>query len=115
MAQRGIPFGQRPGAAREAPRRPRVLSVREAVDLANRALEHGVSLIWVEGEVSNLVLARSGHAYFTLKDQNAALPCAMWATSLRRLRFRLDEGQRLRVLGRMGRSEERRVREEWQV
>ncbi|HLT40944.1 MAG TPA: exodeoxyribonuclease VII large subunit [Enhygromyxa sp.] len=102
MAQRGIPFGQRPGAAREAPRRPRVLSVREAVDLANRALEHGVSLIWVEGEVSNLVLARSGHAYFTLKDQNAALPCAMWATSLRRLRFRLDEGQRLRVLGRMG-------------
>lgn len=102
MAQRGIPFGQRPGAAREAPRRPRVLSVREAVELANRALEHGVSLIWVEGEVSNLVLARSGHAYFTLKDRNAALPCAMWATSLRRLRFRLDEGQRLRVLGRMG-------------
>jgi exodeoxyribonuclease VII large subunit len=102
MAQRGIPFGQRPGAAREAPRRPRVLSVREAVELANRALEHGVALIWVEGEVSNLVLARSGHAYFTLKDQNAALPCAMWATSLRRLRFRLDEGQRLRVLGRMG-------------
>ena len=86
LPRRGIPFGQRPGAAREAPRRPRVLSVREAVELANRALEHGVSLIWVEGEVSNLVLARSGHAYFTLKDRNAALPCAMWATSLRRLR-----------------------------
>jgi exodeoxyribonuclease VII large subunit len=102
MAQRGIPFGQRPGAGREAPRRPRVLSVREAVELANRALEQGVSLIWVEGEVSNLVLARSGHAYFTLKDQNAALPCAMWATSLRRVRFRIEEGQRLRVLGRMG-------------
>lgn len=102
MAQRGIPFGQRPGAAREAPRRPRVLSVREAVELANRALEHGVSLIWVEGEVSNLVLARSGHAYFTLKDQSSALPCAMWATSLRQLRFRLEEGQRLRVCGRMG-------------
>ncbi len=102
MTQRGIPFGQRPGAGRQAPRRPRALSVREAVELANRALEQGVAVIWVEGEVSNLVLARSGHAYFTLKDHNAALPCAMWSTSLRRLRFRLEEGQRLRVLGRMG-------------
>jgi exodeoxyribonuclease VII large subunit len=102
MTQRGIPFGQRPGAPRQAQRRPRTLSVREAVELANRALEQGVAVIWVEGEVSNLVLARSGHAYFTLKDHNAALPCAMWSTSLRRLRFRLEEGQRLRVLGRMG-------------
>jgi len=79
-----------------------VLSVREAVELANRALEQGVALIWVEGEISNLILARSGHAYFTLKDHDAALPCAMWSASLRRLRFRLEEGQRLRVFGRMG-------------
>jgi exodeoxyribonuclease VII large subunit len=113
MTQRGIPFGQRPGAPRrpEGPgdrygqgpsQRPRALSVREALELANRALEQGVAAIWVEGEISNLVMARSGHAYFTLKDHSAALPCAMWATSLRRLRFRLDEGQRLRVFGRMG-------------
>ncbi|PRQ04312.1 Exodeoxyribonuclease 7 large subunit [Enhygromyxa salina] len=107
MAQRGIPFGRRPpggqgGDGRQAPKRPRVLSVREAVELANRVLERGVPAIWVEGEVSNLVLARSGHAYFTLKDGAAALPSAMWASSVRRLRFRLEEGQRLRMFGRMG-------------
>ena len=115
MAQRGIPFGKRPpggqpgqpaggghGHGRPPPQRPRVLSVREAVELANRVLEQGIPTLWVEGEVSNLVMARSGHAYFTLKDNAAALPLAMWASSVRRLRFRLEEGQRLRVFGRMG-------------
>lgn len=107
MAQRGIPFGQRPGGGqnpgdRRGPPRPRVLSVREAVELAHRALERGTPAVWVEGEVSNLSLPRSGHAYFTLKDGRAALPAAMWASSVRRLRFRLEEGQRLRAFGRMG-------------
>ncbi len=102
MAQRGIPFGRPPGAGREAPPRPRVSSVREAVELANRAVERGVPPLWIEGEVSNLVVARSGHAYFTLKDDSAALPTAMWSSAVRRLRFRLEEGQRLRVFGRMG-------------
>lgn len=104
MAQRGIPFGRKPGSGpgREGPARPRVLSVREAVELANVALERGVAALWIEGEISNLIVARSGHAYFTLKDGAAALPAAMWASSVRRLRFRLEEGQRLRVFGRMG-------------
>ena len=78
------------------------MTVYEAVSAANRALEESFSSIWVEGEISNLRLAGSGHAYFTLKDERAALPCAMWRSSLQRLRFRLEEGQRLRVGGRMG-------------
>ncbi|MCB1742385.1 MAG: exodeoxyribonuclease VII large subunit [Gammaproteobacteria bacterium] len=81
--------------------RPPIHSVRQAIELANRALERAFPSMWIEGEVSNLVLPRSGHAYFTLKDASAALPTAMWATSVRRLRFRLEEGQRLRVFGRM--------------
>lgn len=34
--------------------------------------------LWVEGEVSNLRRAESGHWYFTLKDEGAELPCVMW-------------------------------------
>src|SRR5690606_7185385 len=104
MAQRGIPFGRKPGSGpgREGPARPRVLSVREAVELANVARERGVAARWIAGEIRNLIVARSGHAYVTLKDGAAALPAAMWASSVRRLRFRLEEGQRLRVFGRMG-------------
>ena len=36
--------------------------------------------VWVEGEVSNFSRAASGHCYFTLKDERAALNCVMWRT-----------------------------------
>ncbi len=112
VSGRGIPFDrrppQRPGIptgvepARDSPARPRVLTVRAVVELANRTLEQALPGLWVEGELSNLVLARSGHAYFTLTDAAAALPCTLWSTNLKRVRFRLEEGQHLRVFGRVG-------------
>lgn len=84
------------------PARPAVWTVGQVVRGANRALEQRFSMLWVEGEVSNLKLAGSGHAFFTLKDDAAALPVAMWRSSVERLRFRLRDGQVLRVQGRLG-------------
>lgn len=78
------------------------MSVTEAVRAANRLLEHHLANIWVEGEVSSLKVAASGHAFFTLKDDEAALSAAMWRPSLQRLRFELEEGMRLRAFGRLG-------------
>ncbi len=40
---------------------------------ARTALEQGVGTIWVQGEVSDLTQAPSGHLYFTLKDENSQL------------------------------------------
>ncbi len=40
--------------------------------------------VWVQGEVSNFKIASSGHAYFTLKDGNAQLPCVMWKPHVQR-------------------------------
>ncbi len=40
--------------------------------------------LWVQGEVSNFKIASSGHAYFTLKDGNAQLPCVMWKPQVAR-------------------------------
>ena len=37
--------------------------------------------VWVEGEISNLRQAASGHWYFTLKDSQAQLKCVMWRSS----------------------------------
>jgi exodeoxyribonuclease VII large subunit len=34
--------------------------------------------LWLEGEVSNLTRASSGHLYFTLKDESAQVRCVMW-------------------------------------
>ncbi|MEQ1560701.1 MAG: exodeoxyribonuclease VII large subunit [Methyloglobulus sp.] len=45
--------------------------------------EHFVS-IRVEGEMSNLSIPASGHCYFTLKDANAQVRCAMFRSQQRR-------------------------------
>ncbi len=81
---------------------PTVWTVSQIVRGANRALEQRFGMLWVEGELSNLKLAASGHAFFTLKDGSASLPVAMWRSAVERLRFRLTDGQALRVQGRLG-------------
>jgi exodeoxyribonuclease VII large subunit len=81
---------------------PRALTVGQLVRAAHAALDARFGQVWVEGEVSNLKLGSNGHAYFTLKDDEAALPVAMWRSAVERLRFRLADGQCLRVCGRVG-------------
>ena len=34
--------------------------------------------IWVQGEITNLALPPSGHCYFSLRDSNASIKCAMF-------------------------------------
>jgi exodeoxyribonuclease VII large subunit len=55
----------------------------------------------VSGEVSNYTRARSGHLYFTLKDETSQLKCVMWRTSAERLRFPLQDGDAVVVHGRV--------------
>jgi exodeoxyribonuclease VII large subunit len=53
----------------------------------------------VEGEVSQPTFARSGHIYFTLKDDIAQLACVIWRSTAERLRLQLEHGQLLTVGG----------------
>lgn len=55
----------------------------------------------VSGEVSNFSQARSGHLYFTLKDDAAQLKCVMWRTAAQRLRFQPQDGDAVVVRGRL--------------
>ncbi|MDF9392011.1 MULTISPECIES: exodeoxyribonuclease VII large subunit [Methylococcus] len=48
--------------------------------------------IWVEGEISNLATPASGHLYFTLKDAEAQVRCAMFRSSGRVLGFKPANG-----------------------
>ncbi|MCB9437934.1 MAG: exodeoxyribonuclease VII large subunit [Anaerolineales bacterium] len=57
--------------------------------------------IWVEGEVSNLTRAPSGHIYFTLKDANAQLKAVIWKSSADRLRFVPRQGDLVLANGRI--------------
>ena len=60
-----------------------------------------LSGIAVRGEISNYKLYPSGHHYFTLKDEGAALKCVMFKSSAQRLRFRPENGMRIIAMGKV--------------
>ncbi|MCF0145139.1 MAG: exodeoxyribonuclease VII large subunit [Eubacterium sp.] len=55
--------------------------------------------ISVSGEVSNLTYHRSGHIYFTMKDETAGLSCVMWAGDRSGLGFRMQDGDKVVASG----------------
>ena len=55
----------------------------------------------VLGEISNYKLYPSGHHYFTLKDEGAALKCVMFKGNATRLRFRPENGIRVIAMGKI--------------
>jgi exodeoxyribonuclease VII large subunit len=72
-----------------------ILTVTELNRLARNALEREFPLLWVAGEVSNLTRAPSGHLYFTLKDAEAQIRCAMFRSRAQTLPWRLENGQQV--------------------
>jgi exodeoxyribonuclease VII large subunit len=78
------------------------LSVAAAVKLVATVLDRSIGVLWIEGECASLSRPASGHLYFTLKDDGAQLQAVLWRSDARRLRFRLEEGQRLLCRGRLG-------------
>ncbi len=77
----------------------RVFSVADLIAEVNKLLGQGFSSIRVEGEITNATTSGRGHCYFTLKDDNAALDCVMWAGKAGRLKFRLEDGLAVLALG----------------
>lgn len=55
----------------------------------------------VRGEISNYKVYPSGHHYFTLKDDGAALKCVMFRGSAMKLRFRPDNGMQIIAMGKI--------------
>ena len=55
----------------------------------------------VRGEISNYKVYPSGHHYFTLKDEGAALKCVMFKGNAMRLRFRPDNGVKVIAMGKI--------------
>ena len=70
-------------------------------------IEERFHLVYVEGEMSNLRRPGSGHWYFTLKDDNAQLRCAMFAGRNRALGFQPRDGAQVLVRGRVSLYEAR--------
>jgi len=77
----------------------RVYSVSEVTSLVKEVLESSLPLFWVEGEISNFTHHRSGHMYFSLKDEKSKLPAVMFKFKNQALRFVPKDGLKVVAWG----------------
>jgi exodeoxyribonuclease VII large subunit len=76
-------------------------SVSELTERIKHSLETGFVEVALHGEVANVTRARSGHVYFTVRDDLASIRAVMWKNDSRRLAFELTDGLAVRSLGRV--------------
>jgi exodeoxyribonuclease VII large subunit len=84
--------GRGADAREEGGERRRVWSVSELSARIRGELESTFAEIWVEGEVSNGRVWNTGHLYFTLKDARAQIKGVMFRSTLRYLKFKVEDG-----------------------
>ncbi len=77
--------------------RQAVISVAELNRLARSAIERGVPLVWVAGEISNFKRYDSGHCYFTLKDEAAQVDAVMFRHKAQYLDWQPENGMQVEV------------------
>jgi len=73
--------------------RTKIYTVSQVNSIIKEILENNLpSRLAIAGQITNWSIARSGHAYFDLKDENALLPCVCWRSKLDRLKFEPENG-----------------------
>ena len=97
VQQKGLDFGGE--ANSPGPPKRRALTVTGLTERLAGVLETEFFDVWVEGEVSNLTMASSGHWYFSLKDERAQIRAVVWKTATRLIKFRPRDGMKVVVRG----------------
>lgn len=64
--------------------------------------DRNLSSVWVQGEVSRMTRARSGHWYFTIKDAHAQLSCVMFRSAASLVSIDVSPGAEILVHGKIG-------------
>jgi len=78
-----------------------ILTVSQVTREIRNLLEGTYPKVWIEGEISNLRVVHSGHAYFTLKDASSQLRSVMFRSSWRQLPFTPEAGMHVVAQGRL--------------
>ncbi|MDP5291723.1 exodeoxyribonuclease VII large subunit [Oceanimonas sp. CHS3-5] len=68
---------------------------------ARLLLEGDMGAVWLTGEISNLAMPASGHWYFSLKDNQSQLRCAMFRGNNRSVGFRPKNGDQVLIFGKV--------------
>ena len=77
----------------------KVFTVAELTRQIRGALETKFGAVWVQGEISNYRPQPSGHRYFTLKDQRAAISCVIFRNTLPPTAPPIADGAQVQVYG----------------
>lgn len=82
---------------------PQILSITQVNEYIRSKMDQDAVLnsVAVKGEISNYKMYPSGHHYFTLKDDSAALKCVMFKGNAMRLRFRPENGMKVIAMGKI--------------
>lgn len=83
----------------EDERRPDTVS--EVNERVKSVLERSFKSVWLEGEITDFVEARSGHWYFTLRDDSAQMKAACYRGANIRIQFKPFDGLQVRVTGKI--------------
>jgi len=71
----------------------KIYTVSQVNTLIKTVLENSLpGRLTITGEITDWKLHHSGHCYFSLKDENALLPCVMWKSSFSKVKFRPENG-----------------------
>ena len=78
----------------------KVYKVGEVADILENVLSNTYDLksIYIEGEISNVVYQKSGHLYFSLKDDDSIIKCAAFSYRYKNIPDNLVEGTKVEVL-----------------
>ncbi|MGH1424369.1 MAG: exodeoxyribonuclease VII large subunit [Pseudooceanicola sp.] len=76
-------------------------SVSDITGAVKRLIEGEFAHVRVRGEVGRVVVARTGHMYFDLKDDKAVIACVSWKGQVAKFRHKPEEGMEVIVTGRM--------------
>lgn len=79
----------------------KIYSVNEITTYIKNLIEQDKTLqdIWVEGEISNFTYSNKTHMYFSLKDENSIIDCAMFQRANQNLEFMPEDGMKVIVRG----------------
>lgn len=76
-----------------------ILTVQEITSQIRKKLESSFPRLWLRGELSGVVMHRSGHFYATLKDERAQISLVMWKSRVSSLDFRPENGMEILAYG----------------
>ncbi len=80
-----------------APDKDAIYTVTQVTTEIRHELTKRFSAVWVQGEISDLFVAASGHVYLSLKDENSQIRCAMFRKQNQRLAFDPESGIKVTV------------------